>query len=130
MAEVSLHIARAGAEIGVFGLADVRARLAAGALLPTDHYWKPGMAAWQTLATLPGPERTLPFPRPAEKKANLLDGIFGRESYQAGLVAAWDLLAAAPVECVVADDKWEELRSRLGYDVRRRCREEIGRAHV
>ena len=73
MAEVSLHIARAGAEIGVFGLADVRARLAAGALLPTDHYWKPGMAAWQTLAALPGTVRTLPFPRPVEKKANLLE---------------------------------------------------------
>ncbi len=127
MAEVSLHIARAGAEIGVFDLADVRARLAAGALLPTDHYWKPGMAAWQTLAALPGTVRTLPFPRPVEKKANLLDGMLGRESYQAGLVAVWDLLAAAPVECVVADEKWEELRSRLGYDVRRRCREDLAK---
>jgi hypothetical protein len=120
-----IHIARAGVEIGAWALDEVRAKMASGELLPSDNYWKPGMAEWLTLAVLPDPVRVLPFPRPAEKGANLLDGILGRESYQAGLLAVWDKLSKMPVKCLITDDEWLSLGKTLGYDVRKRCRDDL-----
>jgi hypothetical protein len=122
-----IHIARAGVEIGSWPLEEVRARLVAGVLLPTDHYWKPGMAAWQTLAVLPSPRRVLPFARPAEKGANLFDGILGRQSYRAGLIAVWDKLAVAPLECVIPETDWAGLDAEVGFPIRKRCREDLVR---
>ena len=103
MSNPSLRIARAGKEIGVHALDEVRRRLAAGELVATDHYWMPGMAAWQTLAQLPGPVRRLPFPRPVEKEAGFVDGLLGRQDSHAGLIRLWDLLASAPQECLVCE---------------------------
>ena len=120
-----IHIARAGVEIGAWALDEVRAKMASGELLPSDNYWKPGMAAWLTLAVLPDSVRVLPFPRPAEKGANLLDGMLGRQSYQAGLLAVWDKLSKMPAQCLISDDDWLALGEKLGYDVRKRCRDDL-----
>ena len=120
-----IHIARAGVEIGSYPLEEVRAKLAAGELRPTDHYWKPGMAAWQLLSALPSPRRQLPFVRPLEKDANLFDGILGRQSYQAGLLAVWDKLSVAPLECFLSEADWAEINTQVGYDVRKRCHADL-----
>ena len=120
-----IHIARAGVEIGAWSLDEVRIKLASGELQPTDNYWKPGMAGWLTLAVLPDTVRVLPFPRPAEKGANLLDGMLGRKSYQAGLLAVWDKLSKMPSQCLISDDDWLTLSEALGYDVRKRCRDDL-----
>ena len=125
MAAELIHIARAGAEIGAYALEDVRAKLASGELRPDDYYWKPGMAAWLMLSVLPAPKRLLPFPRPEEKDANLFDGIHGRQSYQAGLLAVWDRLAAAPRECLLSDGDWAELDDKVGYKIRKRCQADL-----
>jgi hypothetical protein len=125
MAEDLIHVARSGAEIGAYALEVVRSRLASGELRPTDYYWKPGMAGWVLLSVLPGPKRLLPFPRPEQKDANLFDGILGRQSYQAGLLAVWDKLEIAPRECLITDADWAELDGRVGYDIRKRCRGDL-----
>lgn len=125
MSAEQIHIARAGAEIGAYPLEVVRAKLAAGELRPTDHYWKPGMAEWQTLAALPAPVRVLPFARPPEKDANLFDGIMGRQSYQAGLLAVWDKLSVAPLECFLSEADWAELDAKVGFAIRKRCRNDL-----
>ena len=125
MSNPSLRIARAGKEIGVHLLEEVRRRLADGQLLPTDHYWTPGMAAWATLAELPGPVRQLPFPRPLEKEAGFIDGILGRQDSHAGLIRLWDKLASAPRECLVDDATMAAIDAEVGYVVRKRCRKEL-----
>lgn len=127
MSVESIHIARAGIEIGAWALDKVRTMLASGELVPSDHYWKPGMAEWLRLSVLPGPKRLPPFPRPEQKAANLFDGILGRESYQAGLQAVWDKLAEAPCECRLAEADWVELSEKVGYDIRKRCRADLVR---
>lgn len=127
MSSELIHIARAGAEIGAWALDEVRAKLASGELVPTDHYWKPGMAGWLLLSVLPGAKRQLPFSRPEPKAANLFDGILGRESYQAGLLAVWDKLAAAPCECLLTEPDWAELNEKVGYDIRKRCRTDLNK---
>jgi len=125
MAEDSIHIARAGAEIGSYPLAEVQAKLADGVLLPSDHYWKPGMAAWRLLSTLPGTRRTLPFSRPAEKGANLVDRMLSRGGYLDGLRMLWDKLAQAPRECAVSPAELADIEAQVGYDVRKRCRADL-----
>ncbi|MEN9536219.1 MAG: domain 2, partial [Verrucomicrobiota bacterium] len=125
MSNPSLRIARAGKEIGVHPLEEVRRRLADGNLLTTDHYWTPGMAAWATLAELPGPVRQLPFPRPLEKEAGFIDGILGRQDSHAGLIRLWDKLASAPRECLVDDATMAAIDAEVGYVVRKRCRKEL-----
>ena len=125
MSTEPIHIARAGVEIGAWVLPEIRSKLAAGDLRPTDHYWKPGMAGWLTLAVLPASVRVLPFLRPVEKGANLLDGMLGREGYQAGLLAVWDALSKAPTQCLISEEEWASFAERLGYDIRKRCREDL-----
>lgn len=125
MSNPTLRIARAGQEIAVHELEEVRRRLAAGELFATDHYWMPGMAAWQTLAELPGPVRRLPFPRPIEKEAGLIDELLGRQDAHAGLVRLWDLLARAPQECLVDEAALAAIDAEVGYVVRKRCRKEL-----
>ena len=125
MSSELIHIARAGVEIGAWALDEVRVKLASGELATTDHYWKPGMAGWLTLAVLPDLVRVLPFPRPAEKGANLLDSMLGRKGYQAGLLAVWDKLSKMPTQCVISDADWVALGEQLGYDVRKRCRDDL-----
>ena len=127
MSAESIHIARAGVEIGAWALAEVRTKMASGELVPTDHYWKPGMAGWLRLSVLPGPKRLPPFPRPEQKAANLFDGILGRGSYQDGLLAVWDKLAEAPRECLLADSDWVELNEKVGYDIKKRCRTDLNK---
>lgn len=127
MSSELIHIARAGVEIGAWALDEVRTKLLSGELILTDHYWKPGMAGWLLLSVLPGPKRQLPFPRPGQKAANLFDGILGRESYQAGLQALWDKLAAAPRECLLTEEDWLQLNEKVGYDIRKRCRADLNK---
>ncbi|MEN9653724.1 MAG: hypothetical protein RL303_1444 [Verrucomicrobiota bacterium] len=119
-----LRVARAGKEIGVWPLAEVRSLLADGSLLGSDHYWLPGMAAWKTLAELPGPSRRLPFARPEQKEANFFDELMGRASARAGLTALWDLVAAAETEGEVSPEALASLDAAVGFDVRKRCRTE------
>ena len=125
MSNPSLRIARAGKEIGVHALDEVRRRLAVGELFGTDHYWLPGMAAWATLAELPGPVRRLPFLRPVEKEAGFVDGLLGRQDSHAGLIRLWDLLASAPQECFVDEAALAAIDAEVGYVVRKRCRKEL-----
>lgn len=120
-----IHVARAGQEIGRWGESEIRAMLVAGTLAPTDHYWLPGMAAWCTLAELPDLVRRLPFARPEEKPANLLDSIMGRASARAGLTALWDLLASAERAGHVPAATLAALDQRVGYVVRQRGRTEL-----
>jgi hypothetical protein len=47
---MNICISRAGAQLGEWPEEQVRSRFQEGSLLPTDLYWKPGMAAWESLA--------------------------------------------------------------------------------
>ena len=125
MTTTPLRIARAGQEIGAWTLAEVRGFLVGGTLLSTDHYWLPGMAAWRTLAELPGSQRRLPFARPEEKEANFFDELMGRSSSRAGLTGLWDLLAAAEREGEVSPEALAALDAQVGYAVRKRCHAEL-----
>ena len=49
---MNLSISRDGAEIGIWTEEDVRNLYAQGQLMPTDYYWKEGMAEWKELGTL------------------------------------------------------------------------------
>jgi hypothetical protein len=46
---MSYQISRNGSIIGTFTHLDVMKGLMDGTFLPTDHYWRPGMAGWKTL---------------------------------------------------------------------------------
>ena len=52
---MNLSISRDGAEIGEWTEGDVRDLYAQGQLLPTDYYWKEGMAAWDSLESFINP---------------------------------------------------------------------------
>lgn len=120
-----LHIARAGAEIGSYDLAEVHRQLQAGVLRPTDHYWRAGLADWLLLGTLDLPREALAFPRPADKAPNFLDDLLSRENKVTGLQALWDMLAVARPRGLVAEADMVALSTRVGFDVRRRCAEEL-----
>jgi hypothetical protein len=47
---VLISVARQGKTIGSFDIASFKQNIAAGMLLPTDHYWKNGMAEWKLVA--------------------------------------------------------------------------------
>jgi predicted RNA-binding Zn-ribbon protein involved in translation (DUF1610 family) len=42
-----VHISRGGAELGSFPWSEIRSLIASGSVLPTDHYWREGMAEWR-----------------------------------------------------------------------------------
>ncbi len=42
-----VHVSRRGVIIGQFRSDDIPVKIAAGAILRTDHYWMPGMQAWR-----------------------------------------------------------------------------------
>jgi len=125
MAADSLHIARAGQEIGTYNLTQVTAMLASGQLLPTDFYWRPGMADWKPLASLTPSLRQLPFPRPTIEKPNLLDTMLSRQHRTEGLALFWDLLASSPTECIVSEAVLQEIETKTGVNVRSRCQDEL-----
>jgi len=50
---MEIHIARDGQRMGPFPLEEVRQRLSAGTLLPTDLAWAEGKAGWAPLSSLP-----------------------------------------------------------------------------
>ena len=56
-ADLTVYIARNGAEIGECRRGDVAALVAEGELLKTDHYWHAGMENWQQLEQLLASER-------------------------------------------------------------------------
>lgn len=62
--EANISISREGQELGTWNAGDVRKMLAAGVLVPTDHFWQEGMADWDTLAAFapPSPSATRPPP--------------------------------------------------------------------
>lgn len=50
MAEELISISRAGAEIGKFLESDLLMMIEQKKVLPTDHYWKPGMNDWELVS--------------------------------------------------------------------------------
>ena len=52
--EVLISIARQGKTIGTFSEQKMIQQLASGEILPTDHYWKQGMAGWELVANYKG----------------------------------------------------------------------------
>lgn len=127
MASESLHLARDGKEYGTCLPEDVAGRVAAGTVLATDYFWRPGMKEWQRVAGLLAPRQPLPFARPADKDANFLDDLFSRESKVKGLQLLWDKLAASPRECLVAEAEMADITQQVGYDVRQRCKADLKR---
>jgi hypothetical protein len=125
MASALLHLARAGREYGTCVVEELAARLAAGEALPTDHYWRPGMKEWELVAALLAPRPQLPFARPADKETNFFDDLFSRESKVKGLQSLWDKLATSPRECLVSEADIIALTQKLGYDVRKRCQDDL-----
>jgi hypothetical protein len=49
-----ISVARAGAVIGTFPEEQFLAKLNAGEFQTADHFWKPGMGAWNTIGNYPG----------------------------------------------------------------------------
>lgn len=124
MASDLIHLARAGQEYGTCAAAELAARVAAGEVLATDHYWRPGMKEWALVAAFAAPRPRLPFARPADKPSNFLDDLFSRESKVKGLQLLWDKLAVSPRECLVSEADIAAITTQVGYDVRKRCLEE------
>jgi ribosomal protein L37AE/L43A len=52
MSQELITISRAGAEIGKFPEADLLKLIEEWKVLPTDHYWKAGMADWRPVSEL------------------------------------------------------------------------------
>ncbi|MCF7710943.1 MAG: hypothetical protein K9M83_07255 [Opitutales bacterium] len=125
MASDLLHLARAGKEYGTCPPDELAARLAAGEVLATDHYWRPGMKAWALVAALLAPRPPLPFVRPVDKASNFLDDLFSRESKVKGLQLLWDQLAASPRDGLVTEAAISAIAQQVGYDVRKRCQDEL-----
>ena len=48
--DVMISVARAGAVMGTYPIDDFKSRIASGQFIATDHYWKSGMTAWETVA--------------------------------------------------------------------------------
>ena len=51
---MQIHVARDGQRLGPFSIEEVRARLSAGEIRPTDLAWSEGRADWVPLASFPG----------------------------------------------------------------------------
>ena len=125
MASDLVHLARAGKEYATCAAEELPARVAAGEVLPGDYCWRPGMKEWQHVSAFLSPRPPLPFARPADKDANFLDDLFSRESKVKGLQLLWDKLAAAPRECLVTEAEHVAIAAQVGYDVRKRCQDEL-----
>lgn len=54
MNDTPLQIARSGKTLGTYTLVAVRDALISGKILPTDHYWRSGMAEWKPVSDLTG----------------------------------------------------------------------------
>ncbi len=50
----SISVARNGQNIGTFDVNTFKQNVASGSILPTDHYWIKGMAAWAPVSTYRG----------------------------------------------------------------------------
>jgi len=61
IAEVTVYIARAGAEIGSYERDELEALVRSGELRPTDHYWHEGMENWLLLQDLPADDTWEPL---------------------------------------------------------------------
>lgn len=69
---MNYHVGRAGQQLGVFSLDDIRAKLASGELRADDLGWTEGMAGWKPLGEIaPGvlPSFTAPTPPPIRADA-------------------------------------------------------------
>jgi hypothetical protein len=51
---VQISVARSGKTIGTFDPLTFRQKLTGGEILPTDHYWKQGMASWDLVSNYTG----------------------------------------------------------------------------
>ncbi len=70
MTNPTVHIARNGVVMGRFPPAEVRARLASGHFLRSDHYWIKGMAGWELVSDVfDGPAGKIPPALPASPPA-------------------------------------------------------------
>jgi hypothetical protein len=48
--EVSISVSRQGQNIGTFDAGTFKQKVASGSILPSDHYWKKGMAGWELVS--------------------------------------------------------------------------------
>ena len=83
-----VKIARDGVAMGEFMVESIPSFIASGQLLPSDHYWRPGMSGWAALSQLP-----MPSLAPAATK----DHGFGRVLWLVGgffvpFVCAWRII--------------------------------------
>lgn len=88
----SIAIARGGQELGTWSEGDIVKMLAAGVLVPTDHFWCEGMAEWDTLAALVPPPASSP-PRPPPPAPAV------QRSITQPILAIVDPVQASPVRC-------------------------------
>lgn len=82
---MTIVVARDGQELGDFDKAAFEAKIAAGEILPTDHYWAEGMAEWEQVSEYAPPAsvmaRTVKMqadefvPEPAPPKSSVLSSI-------------------------------------------------------
>ena len=90
-----ISVSRNGEEIGAWPEAEVRRLYARGDLLPTDHFWREGMAEWQVLESLfpavPGPSQPPPVPPELRAKSRSFEEEESPASWIAPLVLAFVL---------------------------------------
>src|ERR1700674_3231189 len=98
----TIHVARAGANLGSFSLDEIREGLRTGRFLPTDLAWQTGMTDWRPLAevaaaaaapgaggTTPPPQITPPVASGATATAAPGTGLPWEHRQQLGLVKAF-----------------------------------------
>lgn len=127
MADDSVHIARAGQEIGRYAVPELPGLIASGKLMDTDFFWRPGMTAWKPLYDLVNPQKVwkLPFSRPEEKSANLWDKLLSRENKQTMLAMLWDKLATTQQECRLTEADIQEINHATRSNLYRRCKKDL-----
>jgi hypothetical protein len=105
---MNISVSRDGQEIGEWTDEEVRTLYFQGSLLPTDHYWREGMAQWSTLSTFIKP------PPPASEKPSAVAQLAPGKKTTQFVPALQDLssvgsvkVAALPPLPVVAKPKSE-----------------------
>lgn len=112
MSNPLIKIARDGKTIGEYSLADLGLALRAKTVLPTDHYWRPGMSAWErvhfiaTEAEAAIPREVSPPPAPAVSVASAEASVPGRLYFVLGAISI-------PVAAVIALMDVTDVRERM-----------------
>ena len=112
MSDPLIKIARDGKAIGEYSLADLGRALRAKTILPTDHYWRPGMSAWErvhfiaTEAEAAIPREVSPPPPPAGSASSAEASVPARLYFVLGAVSI-------PVSAVIALMDVNDVRERM-----------------